>query len=441
MFSKIQKPSTSDASLNESHQTNDIEPNEFEPSGIVNSFFEFDLGEWIGKSYRRTSAQKSEMLKRCWNPPPSYNFSLDAHDKKRVFIHSWLSTYSPWLAYSMKLKGALCLYCVLFPPTTVQGVLGAFMITPFVRYKHMHDACKNHASSKWHLDSTKAAKSFVEDIPVNVQVISEHKKLKAENRKILTSIISTVIFCGTHDLALRGHDSDSGKNAIILSLKYFLKLLFVHDCLGVFHDLIRLKIESGDSELQNHIEKGKRNALYTSVQIQNEIIDLCGQAIKANIIDVAKQAVAYSILADETCDISGKEQLSVGIRFFDDTKKQTIATAIDQYIQGCGLDPHKCVGQGYDGCSTMAGNNAGVQKLLQKTYPKGLFFHCASHKLNLVVNYLNSVPEIRNTISTIKAIINFFRESVVRRRYVPNVPAFCETRWSEKYKSIRIFKV
>lgn len=69
-----------------------------------------------------------------------------------------------------------------------------------------------------------------------------------------------------------------------------------------------------------------------------------------------------------------------------------------------------------------------------------MFFHCASHRLNLVVNHLNSVSEIRNTISTVKVIINFFRESAVRRKYAPNIPAFCETRWSEKYKSIRIFK-
>lgn len=76
--------------------------------------------------------------------------------------------------------------------------------------------------------------------------------------------------------------------------------------LGVFHDLIRLRIESGDNELENHIEKGKRNAMYTSPHIQNEIIDICGGIIKENIIDDAKRAVAYSMLADETCDISGK---------------------------------------------------------------------------------------------------------------------------------------
>src|SRR6218665_3209367 len=40
---------------------------------------------------------------------------------------------------------------------------------------------------------------------------------------------------------------------------------------------------------------------------------------------------------------------------------------------------------------------------------------------------------------TIKAVITFFRESPKRKALVPNVPLLCETRWSSKYKSIRIF--
>ncbi|XP_040067807.1 zinc finger MYM-type protein 1-like [Ixodes scapularis] len=76
---------------------------------------------------------------------------------------------------------------------------------------------------------------------------------------------------------------------------------------------------------------------------------------------------------------------------------------------------------------------------IQKELPKALFFHCASHKLNLVINDLNEVSEIRNTIGVIKQTINFFRESVLRRKLVPNIPMLRESRWSAKYKSIRIF--
>ncbi|XP_050064233.1 zinc finger MYM-type protein 1-like [Aphis gossypii] len=162
-------------------------------------------------------------------------------------------------------------------------------------------------------------------------------------------------------------------------------------------------------------------------------------------------------MADETANISGTEQLSIGIRFFDDEKKAireeflgfielhamdavNIASAIDNFIQNEGLDGTKLFGQGYDGCATMAGKINGVQSILRDKYPHALFFHCASHKLNLVVNDLNCVPEIRNTISMVKDIINFSRESVLRRKCIPNIPSFCETWWSQKYRSISIFK-
>lgn len=172
---------------------------------------EYDIGRWLEKSSRMTPAQKKAMLNSCWVPPNSYNFREDSTDPKRSFIRSWIQLYTPWLAYSKKLRGALCLHCVLFPPTVVQGVLGAFIVTPFTRYKNMHDACRGHASSQWHKQSTKAAKCFLENVPVDVMMVSGHDKLIAENRKIITSIISTILFCGTHDLPLRGKESHSGK--------------------------------------------------------------------------------------------------------------------------------------------------------------------------------------------------------------------------------------
>lgn len=175
----------------------------------LNTNEEFDLGDWMGKSM--SSEQKSQMLKHCWVPPESYNFSADSSDPKRKFIHSWLQTYAPWLAYSKKLKGALCLHCVLFHQTVVKGVFGAFVVKPFSKFKDLHSACQNHATSKWHQASMKAAKSFVEDNPVDVQMITGHDKLIEENKKILASVISSVIFCGRTDSPLRGKEANTGR--------------------------------------------------------------------------------------------------------------------------------------------------------------------------------------------------------------------------------------
>lgn len=172
---------------------------------------ELDLGNWIGKSSIMSRDQKLDILKRCWVPPQTYDFMKDSAGSSRSFIHKYLDTYAPWLKYTKKLKGALCLYCVLFPPVKVSGITGALMVKPFTRYSDMHDACRNHASNKVHQASTKAAKAFVDDVPVDVQMESGYQKLIEENRKILSSIISIIIFCGTHDLPLRGKHQHSGK--------------------------------------------------------------------------------------------------------------------------------------------------------------------------------------------------------------------------------------
>lgn len=57
---------------------------------------EFDLGDWMGKLMK--TEERSQLLKRFWVPPASYDFKADSSDPKRRFIHSWLQTYAPWLA-------------------------------------------------------------------------------------------------------------------------------------------------------------------------------------------------------------------------------------------------------------------------------------------------------------------------------------------------------
>lgn len=273
-------------------------------------------------------------------------------------------------------------------------------------------------------------------MPVDLQLNKYSQGIIEENRKIITSIISCITFCGSHDLALRGK----------------------HYGEGILEDLYKLRIDAGDLVLKKHFEHGKKNASYRSIDIQNEIIAICGDVIKAHIVKKVKEAEAYSVLADETTDISGTEQLSIGLRYFDEEANEvqemfvgfvelkgldakSIAYCIDEFLTKEDLNPaDKCLGFGFDGCSTMSGKDGRVQAILRKKYTKALFFHCSSHKLNLVINDLNILPEIRNTMGTTKDIINFFRESVLRRKLVPNIARLCETRWSEKHKTIRVFK-
>ncbi|XP_049948070.1 uncharacterized protein LOC126456359 [Schistocerca serialis cubense] len=124
------------------------------------------------------------------------------------------------------------------------------------------------------------------------------------------------------------------------------------------------------------------------------------------------------VLADETMDIAGTEQLSLSAPYFDlatnvvsedylgftplarlDAKY--ISNTIISTLSTWGLNLDKMIGQGYDGCSMMA--------------------------------------EVRNATGTIKEGISFFWGSKKRKVLVGNLQKLCETRWSEKHKSIRKF--
>ena len=228
-----------------------------------------DLGRWVGRTHLMSANDKIDLLQRCWKPPPSYDFSEGGQYTKRKFRYDWLEMYAPWLVYSSHLKGALCLYCVLFPPatSTVQGFLGAFVVKPFTRYKDMHSHCQKHVEGHWHQTSALSAKAFMSSTPVDFAIVSARQETIAENRKILASIVSTVGFCGMHDLPLRGKEQ--------------------HE--GVFEDLLQVRVDAGDEQLRQHLGKAKKNAMYTSPQIQNEVISLFGSVIKHFIIEDVKK--------------------------------------------------------------------------------------------------------------------------------------------------------
>lgn len=108
-----------------------------------------------------------------------------------------------------------------------------------------------------------------------------------------------------------------------------------------------------------------------------------------------KRASVFSVLADETADISGTEQLLIDVRYlrYDQENKKpiicekflgfvplqelnskSISEIITQFLKNCNLDLNRLVGRGYDGCAAIVGHISGVQKLINDN-PIALFFH------------------------------------------------------------------
>nr|CAI5832919.1 unnamed protein product [Callosobruchus analis] len=195
---------------------------------------------------------------------------------------------------------------------------------------------------------------------------------------------------------------------------------------GVLLDLLKLRIDSGDNKLKSHFEKCRRNAIYTSPRIQNELINLCGEVIQENVISEVRKTMAYSILADETADVSGKEQLSIGVRFYDESKSKireefvgfvelkaqnasAIAEAIDNFLISSNLSKEDCVGFGFDGCSTMAGKEELVKSLETLSVEGNYATRKSAYQLHSAVTkpvFIVSLQTIAKYSAVIEPVVN-----------------------------------
>ena len=400
-----------------------------------------DIGCFMhNQQHRLTASQKYQLLTDHFRPSATYNFNEDKPcNSNRAFRHVWLEEYSPWLAYSPTLKGAVCIYCILFPRPVQRGLQGGFIIRPFTNYRKFHEYAKKHSKSAWHCGAQMQASEFAaiqkrQKKDVLCQLNESVNTTVERNRQKLFPIVSSLLFCAMNDIATRGKQSDGGN----------------------FQELLRFRVEAGDKILEEHFATSAQNARYTSHRVQNDLIGTFETVLPKDLTNAINQSKCFALLADETTDIFGKEQLSIGIRYLDSNSilceeflgffelgDRTAAGIANTLLKACnelGVDMSKLIGQGYDGCSAMTGMLNGVQAKIREIYPKALYVHCSAHRLNLVVNDLNSVQTIRNTTSTIKSIVSYFRESLRRRALVPNLPLLSETRWTSKYKSIRKFK-
>ena len=122
--------------------------------------------------------------------------------------------------------------------------------------------------------------------------------------------------------------------------------------------------------------------------------------------------------ADEVKDASKKELLGVALRYVRDGKvKGRVIGFIELASLGAAciteqliniLEPFKlakedCVGQAYDGANVMSGEHGGVQALMREAgYTQAEYYHCASHRLNLVMSSVAAVDPYVNSLMVVK---------------------------------------
>ena len=370
---------------------------------------------------------------------PKLNFPKRTFGKQqRGFSASWYQQY-PWLHYLQEEDSVLCFYCA----TAVQQKMPmtghtdqTFTEIGFSNWQKAlqkfskHEQCTSHRHA---CDLILSQRGDIADM-----LSTAHAQEKADNRRALYTILSTLRFLARQGLPLRGNyvSHDGGESS------------------SNFMQLLQLRTEDVPV-LDPWLQKSQDR--FTSPMIQNELLEIMAMTVLRKIAGniAGKQ---FSIMVDETTDVSNTEQLVFCLRYVDDqlitheefiglhsldsTTAQSITHTIEDILLRLSLQLENCRGQCYDGASAMAGSRSGVATTIRAKEPRALYTHCYGHALNLAVqDTVKGNPVIRDTLDTVEEMTKLIKKSPKREGLFqklkndiacesPGIRLLCPTRWT-----------
>lgn len=154
----------------------------------------------------------------------------------------------------------------------------------------------NHKRSTSHEESVKAYYSQHSKTKINEALDASVAKSKVDNHDMLSYVIEAVRLLSRQGLALRGshkltaeHTSEPDAN-MWQTLKSF-------------------------SRISEHVrELLKRSTTYSSPDVQNELLALMANTITREIAETIRNCQWYTVMVDETPDVSRKEQAVICFR-------------------------------------------------------------------------------------------------------------------------------
>ena len=228
------------------------------------------------------------------------------------------------------------------------------------------------------------------------QFHSQRAEQVKRNRIILKCTTEVLVVMRKQNIAIRGHQDEDSNFMAMLSL-----------------------LAKENSVLCDHLENAPRISKYTCPEIQNDIIFFSTKQILDG--DNCKRSVIYALIADESTDVTNKDQISICIPFVGrkedgkhlireefltfvhavkGTNAEELTTKFLETIQSVGLSVNDMRAQGYDGASAMSGRVSGVQTRIRRVNPNAVYVHCRPHVLNLCIVHASKLSFVRNIMDT-----------------------------------------
>ena len=174
----------------------------------------------------------------------------------------------------------------------------------------------------------------------------------------------------------------------------------------VFNTVYHTAKEQEPSEKVNrHLELQRKNGLDTKYQnispkTVTEMQEAICNVLTENLVSNINHSPVYSIMLDESTDITVEKKLSICVRYVNKKGKaettflcnvpladgcaHTIVSTVSEQFEGLGIDLSKCTSLATDGAAVMMGKRSGVGVQMQSKYsPFCIQTHCIAHRLNL----------------------------------------------------------
>lgn len=173
----------------------------------------------------------------------------------RSFQPIWIEKYNNWIEYSKQKDKVYCYACRQFGIGKANDIFSGIGYSGWKRALTAGGGFQKHEASTFHINSMLSWKEKQSRTDSNQRTSTLLNETMLEKRRYyFKAIVETILFLVKNELPLRG-DWDSEENKE----------------LGFFNSLFEYTMEK-DKHLQQCQGTMPANALYTSPQIQNEII-------------------------------------------------------------------------------------------------------------------------------------------------------------------------
>uniref|UniRef100_H2ZUI1 DUF4371 domain-containing protein n=1 Tax=Latimeria chalumnae TaxID=7897 RepID=H2ZUI1_LATCH len=306
-----------------------------------------------------------------------------------------------WLVLYKTRKQAFCTVCFKKLNSFSKCGDDAFISIGMNNWKDCPGKLDVHEKSNYHRECVYKVHAYTSQVSVDVQ-LQQNKEIKqAINHSCFLEQLKCIQYLMRQGL-IKGHTDDESN----------------------FQKLFELVSTSRhNKEIKQRLKKKCR---YTSHNIINEKIKEMYRQAFLKLMDKVKQSEIFSVVIDETRDVSGHEQLMFAVRWVGNNYEVAVeflgygctkmdATSLLNRIKDVllqmGLDLKNIRGQTYDGASVLQGKTSGVATLL-RTNPKALSIHCLNHSLTLVLQEAaKSCLMVRSALEAVHEVHNIIHAS------------------------------